>query len=404
MAYSAFALLSLLVHIIINHNELFKSGAKNSTKYLKNYRLFLYGVTSYYITDSLWGILYETKQLPAIYIDTIIYFIAMAVTVFLWTRYVIEFLEKDNIYTRMLSIFGWGYLFSDGLALLINFFYPIKFYFDSDGIYHACITRHIGLYIQIFMFFITAVYVFVFSRKEEGRVKLRYMTVGSFGLAMTLFVIAQEFFPLQPFYSIGYLLGTCLIHTFVLEAEKEEYRDELEIYVTREKLQKMELGSTRKLVYIDSLTGVKNKRAFTEAQKEVDEAVNCGLISEFGLIVFDLNGLKAINDKYGHDAGDKYIQDSSQLICNYFKHSPVYRIGGDEFVAFLRGEDYKKRKELLKAFEKRMEENLYENNIVIASGLDNYKTNKNDTFSLVFERADKKMYKRKQQLKEMKLK
>lgn len=401
MAYSSIAIIALLVHLIINF-DVFKN-TKDTSKYLnKSYRLFLYSVMFNYIMDALWGILYEAKEIKLVYIDTFLYFAAMTLSVFFWTRYVIKYLNEKNIFIKLLSIFGWSYLILDGISLIINFFYPIKYYFDSDGIYHACITRYLALGIQIFMFFITAIYVFVYALKTKGIEKLRRRTIGGFGLSMTFFVIIQYFYPLLPFYSIGYLLGTCLIHTFVLEAEKEDYRRQLEDHISKEKMQKEEIGSTRKLAYTDSLTGVKNKRAFTEAQVEIQNALNCGLITEFGIIVCDLNGLKEINDTQGHDFGDTYIQSASKIICNSFKHSPVYRIGGDEFVIFLRGQDYQNRETLINNFDKKMYENLMNNEVVISSGLDIYYSEKQDTFQIVFERADKKMYARKKVLKDIK--
>ncbi len=398
MAYSSIAILSLLVGIIINHDVL-KGNSKNTKKSHKLYRLFLFGIMIFYICDALWGILYEAKLLTAVYIDTSVYFAAMGICVFLWSRFAINYLDEKNIFMKILSVFGWTYLIFDAITLLINFFIPVKFYFDAQGVYVPCITRYISLLLQILMFFVTSIYVFVYGTRFKGTERLHHITIGSFGIAMTIFVIGQVLYPLWPLYAIGYLLGTCLIHTFVLEAEKEDYRMELEDLITREKMQKKELGSTRKLVYIDSLTGVKNKRAFTEASKEIEEAVNCGLIKEFGIVVFDLNGLKNINDLYGHDAGDQYIQKGSGIICDIFQHSPVYRIGGDEFTAFLRGNDYENREKLCDTFEKLMEENLEKNKVVISNGLSIFMGYGNDTFSAVFERADKLMYERKRYLK-----
>ena len=398
MAYSSIAILSLLVGIIINFDVL-KRDTKNTNKSHKLYRLFLFGIMIFYICDALWGILYDVRLITAVYIDTAVYFGAMGVCVFLWSRYAINYLEEKNIFIKILAILGWAYLIFDGVTLLINFFIPVKFYFDEQGIYVPCITRYISLVIQIFMFFITSIYVFIFAARVHGNERLRHMTIGSFGLTMTVFVIGQFFYPLWPLYAIGYLLGTCLIHTFVLEVEKEDYRMELEDLIAREQMQKKELGSTRKLVYIDSLTGVKNKRAFTEASKEIEEAVNCGLIKEFGIVVFDLNGLKTINDLYGHDAGDQYIQEGSGIICDTFQHSPVYRIGGDEFVAFLRGNDYENREKLTASFEKIMEDNLASDKVVVSNGLSIFQGYGNDTFTKVFERADKLMYERKRYLK-----
>lgn len=400
MAYSSIAIISLIVHIIINF-DVFKNK-KNTSKYLNNsYRLFLYSVMANYIMDALWGLLYEAKLIKLVYIDTFFYFAAMTIAVFFWTRYVIEFLNEKNIFIKILSIFGWSYLILDGLSLFVNFFIPVKYYFDSDGGYHACITRYIALSVQVFMFFITAIYVFVYAYKTKGKEKLRRRTIGGFGLVMTLFVLAQYFYPLLPLYSIGYLLGTCLIHTFVLEAEKEDYRNKLEELISKEKLQKQELGSTRKLAYTDALTGIKNKRAFTEVQEELENKIASGNLSELGIIVCDLNGLKNINDTQGHEAGDIYIKDAAKIICNVFKHSPVFRIGGDEFVILLSGEDYGNRDALLNNFDKMMYENILKKEVVISTGLDIYIPEKADTFQIVFERADKKMYARKKLLKDI---
>ena len=400
MAYSSIAIIALIVHIIINF-DVFKNK-KNTSKYLNNsYRLFLYSVMANYIMDALWGLLYEAKLIKLVYIDTFFYFAAMTIAVFFWTRYVIEFLNEKNIFIKILSIFGWSYLILDGLSLFVNFFIPVKYYFDSDGGYHACITRYIALSVQVFMFFITAIYVFVYAYKTKGKEKLRRRTIGGFGLVMTLFVLAQYFYPLLPLYSIGYLLGTCLIHTFVLEAEKEDYRNKLEELISKEKLQKQELGSTRKLAYTDALTGIKNKRAFTEVQEELENKIASGNLSELGIIVCDLNGLKNINDTQGHEAGDIYIKDAAKIICNVFKHSPVFRIGGDEFVILLSGEDYGNRDALLNNFDKMMYENILKKEVVISTGLDIYIPEKADTFQIVFERADKKMYARKKLLKDI---
>ena len=403
MAYSSIAIISLLVHIIINY-DVFKNK-KITSRYLNNsYRFFLYSVMCNYIMDSLWGILYEAKLVKLVYIDTFFYFLAMTVAVFFWTRYVIEYLNEKNIFIKILSLFGWSYLILDSITLVVNFFIPVKYYFDSTGEYHACITRYIALCVQIFMFFITSIYVFIYALKIKGKEQLRRRIIGGFGLSMTLFVLAQYFYPLLPLYSIGYLLGTCLIHTFVLEADKEDYRKLLEQHISNEELQKEQLGSTRKLAYTDSLTGVKNKRAFTEVEEEIQQELSAGTITELGIIVCDLNGLKIINDTKGHDAGDKYIQQASKLICNVFKHSPVYRIGGDEFVVLLQGEDYGNREVILNNFDKMMYENILNDEVVISTGLDIYLPEKEDTFQIVFERADKKMYARKKLLKDIKKK
>lgn len=61
------------------------------------------------------------------------------------------------------------------------------------------------------------------------------MTIGFFGIAMMLLISIQVFYPLLPVYAMGYMLGTSLLHSFVVEDEKEEYRRELEDAAKRER-------------------------------------------------------------------------------------------------------------------------------------------------------------------------
>ena len=140
---------------------------------------------------------------------------------------------------------------------------------------------------------------------------------------------------------------------------------------------------------------------YVEKTQKLDEALVNGSAPEFGVIVFDLNGLKHVNDTYGHDAGDKYITDGCKIICRHYVHSPVYRVGGDEFVVILSGADYKNRIELIRSFERMIEENQKNGGIVIASGMDVYNEEFDSDFISVFNRADQKMYIRKRFLKEI---
>ena len=121
---------------------------------------------------------------------------------------------------------------------------------------------------------------------------------------------------------------------------------------------------------------------------------------ELGIVVFDVNDLKVVNDTYGHEAGDRYLQSSCRLICSVFKHSPVYRIGGDEFLTFLEGKDYSNREVLLKYFNSRIDYNNTHGGDVMAAGLDIYDPERDTFLDEIFERADEKMYARKKILKE----
>lgn len=198
------------------------------------------------------------------------------------------------------------------------------------------------------------------------------------------------------------LVLAILIHTFGLESEKKQISDKLEETLQRELAQEQELGSAIHLAYTDPLTGVKSKRAYLEAIERINKGLADETVTEFGVIVFDLNGLKVINDTLGHDEGDRYIKTACDLICDTFVHSPVYRIGGDEFTVILEGKDYSEKDVLLRSFDSIIEANLESGTVVVSTGLDIYDIELDNSFSTVFERADKKMYERKRYLKSIK--
>ena len=106
-------------------------------------------------------------------------------------------------------------------------------------------------------------------------------------------------------------------------------------------------------VYIDAMTSVHNKASYESYMQKLQEQLDDPEKTlEFAVGVFDCDNLKHINDAYGHDKGDVYIKTASQLICCTFTHSPVFRIGGDEFAVILRDEDFRNRAELFQRFRK----------------------------------------------------
>ena len=168
----------------------------------------------------------------------------------------------------------------------------------------------------------------------------------------------------------------------------------------RERLYQQELGNARNLVNRDALTGVKSKHAYQETEANMNERIQKGLQEDFAVVVCDLNGLKSINDEQGHAAGDKYIKSASSTICNIFKHSPVFRIGGDEFAVILSNSDYDHREALMDILSRSNAQNQDTgNNIVIASGISIYNKDEAKCVADVFERADKHMYTNKGSLK-----
>lgn len=173
--------------------------------------------------------------------------------------------------------------------------------------------------------------------------------------------------------------------------------------VRKEKDQIKALKLANEMSRRDELTGVKNKKAYHELEEYVQGNIdNNTQQTPFALVVCDINNLKLVNDTQGHKAGDDYIRASCRLICNVFTHSKVFRIGGDEFVAFLGSSDYNDRAILMEKLHRTVLQNLNNGEgPVVAAGIADYEEGKDLKVSDVFVRADKKMYDEKKRLKEL---
>ena len=173
--------------------------------------------------------------------------------------------------------------------------------------------------------------------------------------------------------------------------------------VRREQEYLAELSVANEMARRDELTHVKNKTAYREREKELQKQIVEGS-EPFGIVVCDINGLKMINDTEGHRAGDEYIKACCMLVCRTYQHSPVFRIGGDEFAVILRGEDFSHREKLLADLQKQAEENIrIGEGPVLASGMAEYRPDDDRSVGDVFSRADNRMYENKTRLKEQKL-
>ena len=153
-----------------------------------------------------------------------------------------------------------------------------------------------------------------------------------------------------------------------------------------------------KRVFADALTKVKNKAAYAADLEELQAQTDTeGSQMQFAIGIFDCDNLKKINDMYGHDKGDEYIKAACRAICTTFRHSPVYRFGGDEFSVILRNEDYQNREALISQFEATAEsinkstENQWEQ-VHISMGFADYDPQNDSDVNDVVRRADKMMY------------
>ncbi len=667
MFYAIISFLAIILNLIINRDSLKnlrgRSGESISEqKVTFRYNIFLIASNCYFFADIGWGLLYENHHIdalfPLLYIDCLLYFFFMFLTMLTWMRYIVAYLDRHDRKSKALLHSVWILFVLALIYLIINFFYPFIFSFNEEHEYIVEPGRHIAFILQITLYLLTSSYLLFIAHKSTGGEKSRYAAVGLTCLVMELFLIFQIFNDAYPSYALGLIIGICVIHSYVEEGERKEkeiydniatrlaenyeaiyyinietgafqefsksdkyaamqvpvegrdfyeetrlnverfvhpddrefarnlyrketmlknledrkfysykYRllingkqrhfqftmmhapdgkhfiisekdidDELtaenmrlenqkkqvtftqlaeilavnydviyyvdikdsnyisyecrNIYgevevqragndffadskvditnivhkndldsvldfvnkehlacklmnqkschhdyrivafkkthyvrmtvqktadethyiigienindeVKKEKQHLKALNTEKELARRDELTGVKNKTAYTELEKSVQSNIDKGMeYLPFGLVVCDTNDLKKINDSQGHVAGDEYIKQSAKLLCNIFDHSPVFRVGGDEFVVFLRGDDYTNRVSLMKALQDQVWENLKaKSGPVLASGMAEFTPGKDSLIAEIFDRADKAMYKNKRDLK-----
>lgn len=667
MQYSIISILALILHFIINRRALKKIRVQDVSdkKELKEalfYRHFLIAVTCFFISDIGWGFLYEHHDIPAlfpiVYSDSVFYFIFMFLTTLTWIRYVVAYLDKRNLRGKALLYAVWTMFILGLLYLMINRFHPFIFSFNEAHEYVPEPGRYIAFGLQIILYMVTSSYMIYIAYKTEGQEKIFYAAVGLASFVMEIFQIFQILSPSFAFCAMGFIIGTCVIHSFVEEGERKEkevydniatslaedyeamyyidietgeyrefaaseeydsmnvpmtgkdfyaetrenakryahpddrefaeslyYRETMlknlegrrsysykyrimiggrskyfrftvmragddkhfvlyekdiddeitaesmrlkdqkkqitfsqiaeslasnydEIYyvdvdddsyvcyesdhaygqleirgtgddfyseavanipkmvnkndrnmveefldkdhlitamgnhkrhsieyrvmlngrsqyfrmtvrrssdrthfiigienidaeIRKEKQVLRELNTEKKLARRDELTGIKNKTAYMELEKSVQSNMDNDMdYLTFAIVVCDANNLKSINDNEGHVAGDEYIKASAQLLCDIFEHSPVFRVGGDEFVVFLRGNDYSARNDLMKKLRRQIRRNQEMNNgPVLAAGMSEYMPEKDNLVSEIFDRADRKMYEDKLDLK-----
>ncbi len=324
MIYSSAGFLALIIHLIVNHDVLWNASNREIIPAHRSYRAFLISVTVYYVTDLLWGLLYERGLIAATFLDTSLYFVAMASSIVLWTRYVVIYLKEDSAFGQVLTGVGWLVFAFQIIVVVANFFVPVLFSIDANGVYHAEYARYVALVIQIAMFIMTAVYALVVAIKTKGTMRLRHRTIALFSAAMAGFVTGQAFFPLLPLYAIGCVLGSCLLHSFVLENEKDQYRSELE-----DRLQENILKGN----YYDLLTDLPGMSYFFElTQDKRVEAFRRGEKRAF--LFLNLRGLKFFNQSRGFIEGDRLLRTFSQLLIQAFGVDNCSRFGQDHFAVY----------------------------------------------------------------------
>ena len=175
------------------------------------------------------------------------------------------------------------------------------------------------------------------------------------------------------------------------------------IFVTdRSVIRKMDKLEDR--AYVDTLTGLQNRTAFYEYIGDLNKKREAGY-EDFSILMIDVNFLKRVNDTYGHEEGNIYLQGAAELMAKVFGRDGLYRIGGDEFVQILEGKAQDGVEDRIRTFNEEVKKLQADDSlkpwekVSAAVGIAKYDKGRDATAEETFRRADEAMYREKVAMK-----
>ena len=266
---------------------------------------------------------------------------------------------------------------------------------SHEGIY----IIHIGFFIIGVMSLVAAIENNVYCKKNK--IKTNTLTIA---LSIGVFAISAIWDILSYYINyggrdngtvmrIGILIGVLLL---VVDSMRKLF----------EGIKKEELtDKVAEISYKDSLTGLANRTAFEEKEKEIQKKLDSGEIENVLICQFDLNDLRKTNDNYGHAYGDRHIIKCAEIINKAFGNSgSAFRVGGDEFTVFVIGDgtEYVYERGILKLKELEREYNRTPDLLMplhIAYGHAVYDKDEFENLEKAGMEADKRMYECKDRMK-----
>ena len=208
MYYSAIGMLATIVLLIVKHDILLNRRRAFESPSWGVYRRFLFAVLVYYVADVLWGILESRKLATLLFVDTTVYFGAMAAGVMYWAEYTIAYVEDKTAFGRILIRAGHMIAGLITVIAAFNIFVPVLFTVDRDCVYHALPVRYVMLGGQILLLLLISYYAIASIVRRGTEKRPKYRALAAFGLIMAAFLYIQLWYPYLPLYTIAYMLGT----------------------------------------------------------------------------------------------------------------------------------------------------------------------------------------------------
>lgn len=195
------------------------------------------------------------------------------------------------------------------IVFVISFFIlPIEYRIGNGTDYSYGPLTFLGYGLFVLYCMACLILVIRFRNKIDFKIRITLLPMFFF---MILVVILQAIIPELLMTSAG-ITFVCLGLFASFNNPAQEYKEQ---------------------AYWDAATGIKNKNGYQKQLQEMERKYTKKKI-RVGFLIGDMNGLKKINDTYGHAEGDKLIRAAANVLTNQLTSAyDIYRIGGDEFVA-----------------------------------------------------------------------
>jgi diguanylate cyclase (GGDEF)-like protein len=293
---------------------------------------------------------------------------------------------RDGVLTknkRMITIIA--------ILFLINFFINLVLQIRGIADFFESIQLTNVFILLTIIFVITLLFMEIIRYKNSDAKRfLMYLSVMIILVMIELIQFFSQEFDSTSFYS---RIGIIIFFGF-LAWDSIRHFDEL-------LLKDKETQLFKQLAYRDILTGGNNRTVFENDIKDLTQGIRK---QDFRLVLLDINSLKSINDRFGHQEGDRVIRKCHQYMEEAFGQAgKCYRLGGDEFACILKNKDntlYAKGVELIRS---RLDEDQLNlpYRMDVAIGSDVYSCDGSIEFSKFFHHIDQLMYLDKIRLKKM---
>ena len=162
--------------------------------------------------------------------------------------------------------------------------------------------------------------------------------------------------------------------------------NDIDVQIRHEQEYERQLSSARSKANLDMLTGVKNRSAYESMSENLTRQIESGQTVRYAIVICHVHGVGWINETQGRDAGNGLIREACAMICETFRHSPVFRVAGDKFAVIALGHDYENIDELVAELEIKNHTDGETGDLLIACGMAKY--DGTSSVAAVFHRAE----------------